>query len=248
MKQTKLLMGMPITVEIVDSHVSGDIFKKVYDYFRYVDGKYSTYKKDSEISSINRGLPKKEWSNEMKTVLELCEQTKKETNGYFDIKHSGKLDPSGLVKGWAIQNATKILTKNGYHNFYIDAGGDIQVSGKNKHGLPWRVGIRNPYNKDEIIKSISVSNEGVATSGTYARGEHIYNPLNPKKPIKNIVAITVIGPDIYNADRYATAAYAMDSKGIEFIESLKGYEGYIVSKNKMATMTSGFDEYVYQPA
>lgn len=241
-------MGMPITVEIVDSNVPSGIFKEIYDYFGYVDSKYSTFKYDSEISQINQGLPRSRWSSEMKTVLKLCEQTKQETNGYFNIKHGNRLDPSGLVKGWAIKNAADILKKRGYRSFYIDAGGDIQVSGKNKHGLPWRVGVRNPYNKDEIIKTISVSNEGVATSGTYTRGEHIYNPLNPKRPIKNIVAITVIGPDIYNADRYATAAYAMDSKGIEFIESLKGYEGYIVSKNKMATMTSGFDKYVYQPA
>ncbi|MBI5906650.1 FAD:protein FMN transferase [Candidatus Saccharibacteria bacterium] len=244
MKQTKLIMGMPISVEIVGSEVDHKIFKEVFDYFRYVDGKYSTYKPDSEISLINAGLPKKSWSHEMKMILRMCEQTKRQTNGYFDIVRGGQRDPSGLVKGWAIQNAASILAKHGYRNFYIDAGGDIQVSGKNAKGKPWQVGIRNPFNRDEIIKKITLSTEGVATSGTYVRGQHIYNPLKPKEAIKDIVAITVIGPDIYNADRFATAAYAMGKKGIEFIEKLKDYEGYMINKDKTATMTSGFGGYV----
>lgn len=237
-------MGMPITVEIVGSEVDDEIIKEVFDYFRYVDSKYSTYKPDSEISLINAGLPKKSWSPEMKMILKMCEQTKRQTNGYFDIVQGGKRDPSGLVKGWAIQNAASILVSRGYRNFYIDAGGDIQVSGKNAKGRFWQVGIRNPFNRDEITKTIIVNTEGVATSGTYIRGQHIYNPLKPKEAIKDIVAITVIGPDIYNADRFATAAYAMGKKGIEFIEKLKGYEGYMINRNKTATMTSGFDGYV----
>lgn len=246
MKQTKLLMGMPVTVEIVDSQADDDIFKEVYDYFRYVDSKYSTYKKGSEISRINKGLPQSRWSDEMKMVLSMCDQTKSETDGYFDIVRDGKRDPSGLVKGWAIQNAAGIIAKRGYRNFYIDAGGDIQASGKDSQGSSWRVGIRNPFNRDEVIKNISVSTEGVATSGTYIRGQHIYNPLNPNEKINDIVAITVIGPDIYNADRFATAAYAMGKKGIEFIENLKGYEGYMIDKDKTATMTSGFGRYEKQ--
>jgi thiamine biosynthesis lipoprotein len=237
-------MGMPITVKMVGPEVDDKIFKEVFDYFRYVDSKYSTYKPDSEISLINAGLPKSRWSNEMKAVLSMCDQTKRQTNGYFDIVRGGQRDPSGLVKGWAIQNAAGILVNRGYRNFYIDAGGDIQVSGKNSRGLPWRVGIRNPFNRDEIIKTITVNTEGVATSGTYIRGQHIYNPLKPKEAIKDIVAITIIGPDIYNADRFATAAHAMGKKGIEFIEKLRGYEGYMINRDKTATMTSGFDGYV----
>lgn len=237
-------MGMPITVEIVGSEVDVKTFKEVFDYFKYVDGKYSTYKPDSEISLINAGLPKKSWSREMKMILKMCEQTKRQTNGYFDIIRGGQRDPSGLVKGWAIQNAADILAKRGYHNFYIDAGGDIQVSGKNAKGKSWQVGIRNPFNRDEIIKTITLSTEGVATSGTYIRGQHIHNPLRPNEEIKGIVALTVIGSDIYNVDRFATAAYAMGKKGIEFIEKLKGYEGYMINKDKTATMTSGFDRYV----
>jgi thiamine biosynthesis lipoprotein len=244
MKQTKLLMGMPISVDIVGPNATKATFKKVYEYFTYIDNTYSTYKGTSEISQINNGLPKSQWSEEMKMVLSLCERTKRETNGYFNIEHSGKLDPSGLVKGWAIKNAADIVAAEGFRNYFIDAGGDIQVSGKSLGGKPWRVGIRNPFNRNEIIKTVVVTTEGVATSGTYIRGQHIYNPHAPDKPIDDIVSMTVIGPDIYNADRFATAAYAMGKGGIVFIEKLDGYEAYMVDNKKMATYTSGFERYV----
>lgn len=243
MKQTKLIMGMPITVEIVDD-VDATVFRDTFDYFTAVDKRYSTYKPSSEISRINAGLPKQRWSTEMKAVMRLCEQTKQQTNGYFDITHDGQLDPSGLVKGWAVHNAAKRLLKQQISNFYVEAGGDIQVHGKNESKLAWAIGIRNPFNIDEIIKTIMVSDQGVATSGTYIRGQHIYNPLKQHSVINDIKSLTVIGPNIYEADRFATAAFAMGKQGIHFIENLVGFEAYMVDNNRLATFTSGFERYV----
>lgn len=244
MKQSQTIMGMPATVEIVDQNATSETFEKVFSYFKYVDEKFSTYKQDSEISAINNGkIKKRDYSADMKTVLTLCEKTKTETNGYFDIKRSGKLDPSGLVKGWSIYNAAEILKKDGFKNFFVEIGGDIQVSGKNSSGKSWAVGIRNPFNLKEIIKVVEVSSEGVATSGTYERGQHVYNPKS-KSEITKIVSLTVIGPNIYEADRFATAAFAMEEKGIMFIENLAGFEGYLIDNKGMATYTSNFEKYI----
>ena len=243
MKQTRLLMGMPITVEVIDPGVTKDDIDAIYDYFTHIDKTFSTYKKTSEISAVNRGLPRAKWSSEMKAVMRLCAQTKRETEGYFDIRHGGQLDPSGLVKGWAIQHAGEQLANQGFSNFYIEAGGDIQVSGVNASGQPWRIGIRNPFIRTEIIKTLSVSSEGVATSGTYIRGQHVYDPHRPDHEIEDIVSLTVIGPNIYEADRFATAAFAMGKRGIHFIEKLGGFEAYMVDNNRMATLTTGFERY-----
>ena len=92
---------------------------------------------------------------------------------------------------------------------------------------------------------LSVSNRGVATSGTYVRGQHIYNPKQADRLITDIVGLTVIGPDIYEADRFATAAFAMGREGIHFIERLEGFEGYMIDRDGQATLTSGFTRYVY---
>jgi FAD:protein FMN transferase len=236
-------MGMPITIEIIGLNV-GKHLTILFDYFRSVDARFSTYKPKSEITLINQGLPKSKWSAEMKAVLSLCEQTKNQTQGYFDIYHNGKLDPSGLVKGWAIAQAANLLRDANVADFFIEAGGDIQVSGVDASHQPWTIGIRSPFNMDEIIKTIWLTNEGVATSGTYIRGQHIYNPHHPEAAIEKVKSLTVIGPNIYEADRFATAAFAMGEIGIGFIETMPGLEGYMVTADQKATYSSGFERYL----
>lgn len=239
------MMDMPITIEITDLVRTESIFREVFNYFKYIDDKFSTFKEKSEITKVNNGLLKKDkWSRDMKEVIRLCERTKKETNGYFDISKDGKLDPSGLVKGWAVYNAADYLKKEGFKNFYVEAGGDIQAYGRNKENSEWTIGIRNPFNRNEIVKVLRVSDKGVATSGTYIRGQHIYNPFKRKEEIKDIVSLTVVGPNVFEADRFATAAFAMGKEGINFIENLSGFEGYMIDSKGMGTFTSGFKSFV----
>ena len=240
-----MIMGMPITIEIIDPGVASGDLEAAFDYFENIDKRFSPYKSDSEVSLINAGkISEQEYSPEIKEVLLLAEKTKEETGGYFDVyRPDGKLDPSGLVKGWAIRNAAEILKKGGWKNFYVEAGGDIQVSGKNAESQLWSVGIRNPFKQDEIVKVVHLKDgEGMATSGTYARGAHIYNPLNPSEPLNEIVSLTVIGPDVYEADRFATAAFAMGRKGIEFIEKHPELEGYAIDKDGIGTTTNRFTD------
>lgn len=238
-------MGMPITVEVVDGSVESGDLEEIFSYFKAVDAQFSVFKETSEISRINQGLVKEGgYSETMKMIFSLCEKTKMETGGYFDIGTSGKLNPSGLVKGWAILNASKLLSRRGFSNHYVEAGGDIQVQGNNSEGECWKIGIRNPFNTSEVIKVVGLRNQGIATSGTYIRGQHIYNPKRMGTPINDIVSLTVIGPNVYEADRFATPAFAMGKDGIHFIEKLEGFEGYVVDANGMATLTSGFEKYL----
>src|ERR1035437_4713958 len=115
MKETRTIMGMPVTLEIVDENVKTENLEKVFSYFNFVDQKFSTYKKDSEITAINDGLiTPDQYSKEMQEIFSLAEETKKLTDGYFDIYHDDKCDPSGIVKGWAIHNAAQILRQDGF--------------------------------------------------------------------------------------------------------------------------------------
>ncbi len=246
MKDSRIIMGMPVILEIIDDEIYQDIIDSVFDYFTYVDQKFSTYKEDSEISKINnKQISEDEYSEDMKTIFSLSEKTKKETDGFFDVMNNGICDPSGIVKGWAIHNAAEILRKKGIKNFYVEAGGDIEVEGYNKDGESWSVGIKNPFNENEIIKVIHLpSGMGIATSGTYIRGQHIYNPkLESKALTDNILSLTVIGPNIYEADRFATAAFAMGKEGINFIQRLEGFEAYMINSAGLATLTTNFEKY-----
>lgn len=245
MKDTRIIMGMPITVEIADGNATPLALEAVFDYFCSVDERFSVYKETSEVSRFNQGLlAERNFSGDLREIFALSEKTKRETAGYFDIWNRGKADPSGLVKGWAIRNAARILEKRGFGNYCVEAGGDIQVKGLSSKGNSWCVGIRNPFDLTQIVKVVRLKDQGIATSGTYIRGQHIYNPKRMGFPIIDIVSLTVIGPDIYEADRFATPAFAMGRKGIEFIEGLKGFEGYMIDKDGIATMTSGFGQYI----
>ncbi len=244
MKQTRLLMGMPITVEILDAVVMSEVFDDVFAAFAEVDETFSTYKETSEISRLNRGeIAVAQCSAAVREILALCEVTRIETNGYFNAMREGVTDPSGIVKGWAIQQAAERLRREGWRDFYIDAGGDVQAHGL-KEGRPWRVGIRNPFRREEIVKVLSIRDVGVATSGTAIRGQHIYDPFRPGVPLGDIVSLTVIGPNVYEADRFATAAFAMGRQGISFVGSLDGLEGYMIDADGKATYTAGFERFV----
>jgi len=236
-------MGMPITVEIVDGQHIEEAINDLFIFFRSIDKRFSTYKKTSEISQINAGLAPSKWSRDMKKIFDLSKQTQQQTGGYFNIFHLGKYDPSGLVKGWAINKAAASLRQKDLTNFYIEAGGDIQVNGYNSSHQPWTIGIRNPFDLNEIVKIVQLETQGIATSGSYIRGQHIYNPLKVDDPVDYVKSLTVIGPDVYEADRFATAAFAMGKNGIDFIEGLLGFEGYMIDQYKMATFTSGFERY-----
>lgn len=240
MNKVRFIMNMPVEINI-PSATNLKVFDLAFDYFRYIDKKFSTYKKNSEVSRFNAGkINKADLSKDFNTVYKNCIKYSKNTNGYFNAYNENKyFDPSGFVKGWSIYNASMIIAKAGHKKYFVGVGGDIQTKGND-----WKVGIRNPFDKDKIVKVVKINGKGIATSGNYERGMHIYNPNDGYKKADMIKSITVIADNVYVADVYATAAFAMGLNGINYIERLKNCEGYQIGKNGIATETSGFYKYV----
>lgn len=238
------IMGMPVTVGIVGA-TGETLHEQAFELLREVDRRFSPYRDDSELAGLNAGRVTVETaSRDMLEVLALCALTRAETRGYFDIRRpDGTIDPSGLVKGWAIRKAARLLESLGATDFFVEAGGDIAMLGHNAEGGEWRTGIRSPFDPDAIVQVVYPRGRGIATSGTYARGRHIYDPLTGAPVETPIVSLTVIGPDVLEADRFATAAFAMGEAGIGFIEDQFGLEGCRIDSAGIATMTSGFEAY-----
>ncbi len=238
MKETRVIMTMPIVVDIVDAH-NADALNEVFAFLTEVEKRFSFFRDDSEVAALNRG--ESATSAELQEILIIAEKTKQETDGYFDIvRADGRIDPSGITKGWAIKKAADIVRARGYHDFLIDAGGDIHTEGRSAEGEEWRIGIRNPFDFEQIVKVVVPRGRGVATSGSSMRGGHIYDPRASHTAAHDVASITVIGPDILEADRFATAAFAMGKRGAAFIESLPGLEAYMIDTDGVATMTSSF--------
>lgn len=246
MRETRIIMGMPISLAVLDDRVRQPDLDAVFAQFTAADAQFSPFREDSEVSRFNRGeIDQRDLTPAMREIFALCEQTRLETGGYFDIvRPDGTMDPCGMVKGWAIRNAARELAGMGFVNFSVAAGGDIQCGGVNDEGGEWTVGIRNPFNPHEIVKVLTPKGRGVATSGNYIRGDHIYNPHTGRYGSDGIVSLTVVGADILEADRYATAAFAMGREGIHFIERISGLEGYEIDAQGIARMTSGLGTYL----
>lgn len=245
MKESRLIMGMPVSVDLRGGSPAD--FDRAFGVFESADERFSPFKPESELSRINRGeLSPLEYSEDLREVLQLSKETNEQSNGYFDIKTpDGSLDPSGLVKGWAIQRAADLLADGGFEHFLIDAGGDMQTAGRNATGEKWRIGIRDPHEEGRALAArVALSGEGIATSGTYLRGEHIYDPKTARAVETPYASVTVIGPNVFEADRFATAAFAMGENALAFIERLPGFEAYAVGKDGAVSMTSGFARYL----
>ncbi len=242
MQRVEHIMGMPIVVDVRDDDVPSIALDEVFDWFREVDQRFSTFKEQSEVSRIARGeLDLVDAHADVHEVLERCAAAKEATNGYFDAEAGGTLDPSGLVKGWSVDRAAAILERAGARNYAVNAAGDIRLSGRAVPEWSWRVGIQHPTERDAVVKVIETRDLAVATSGEYARGAHVVDPHTGGRP-EGVISVTVTGPELATADAYATAAFAMGAqRAIHWTARLRdGYEAMTILADGRMLSTPGF--------
>jgi FAD:protein FMN transferase len=226
--ETRRVMGMPVTLDGGDAAA----VERVYRWLRWVDATFSTYRADSEISRLERGeLAPGDAHPAVREVLAHCERLRAATGGFFDARARGPLDPSGLVKGWAVDRAAALL---GARRSCLNAGGDVLVRGPG-----WRIGIRHPRAPDRLAAVLEASDVAVATSGAYERGEHIVDPHTGRPP-EGVLSVTIVGPDLATADAFATAAFAMGAAGPAWTARLRGYEAMTILACDEVLATPGF--------
>jgi thiamine biosynthesis lipoprotein len=206
-----------------------------------VDRRFSTYRRDSEISRLARGeLLLADADADVRKVLHRCEDLRKATGGAFDARASGTLDPSALVKGWAVQRAADLLIVLGLTDFCVSAGGDLVLRGGALPEPVWRVGVQHPRDRAAIAATLAVRDLTVATSGAYERGDHIVDPRTGA-PAGGALSVTIVGPDLGTADAYATAAFAMGTDGPAWTLGLRdGYEAMTILEDDTVLCTPGF--------
>lgn len=221
------------------------------------DSLFSTWKADSPMSRVRRGeLDLADAPDVIRDVLELCEQARAASAGWFDPwAMPGGVDPTGLVKGWAVERARDVLVRAGAAGVMVNVGGDLAVSGTapddhagHEPGLQrtdsrWRVGITHPWKSGALARVIEVNGSGagaaVATSGTYERGAHLFDPWS-RRPRCSLASATVIGPSLAMADAFATAlAVGGDRVLTAPWRSLDGFEAYLIRSDGSELATSG---------
>lgn len=239
MQRTEFVMGMPFTVR-VRGDATAAVFDAIFTELRSLDALFSPFNAESAVCRINSGaLDVAAAESLVREVIELSERYAAWTDGYFSAWAFGRFDPTALVKGWAIARACAILERAGHRDHFVDGAGDVWARGEREPGVPWRIGIRHPFERGTAVEVLDARDLAVATSGTYEKGAHIRDP-HTGDTATELLSLTVVGPDIVDADVYATAAFAMGPEGISFIERVPGYEAFSIDRSLSASWTSGF--------
>lgn len=205
-----------------------------------VDDVFSTYRHESQVSRLGRGeLRLADCDSDVAEVLELCAQIGHETDGYFSSTYGGRLDPTGVVKGWAIQQASELLRSAGSAHHLVNGGGDIQAAGGSAPGVPWQIGIAHPLDRGALASVVQLTDGAVATSGIAERGAHVIDPFTGQ-PAVTLASVTVVGSDLIRTDAYATAAIAMGDRAGRWLERCAGYEAFAVGADGLGWSTSGY--------
>ncbi|MEV7326773.1 FAD:protein FMN transferase [Micromonospora sp. NPDC093244] len=235
-------MGTAITLDLADNLPPGrlhELADEVFAWMREVDARFSTYRADSEVSRFDRGeVLLSEASADLRFVLEACADLWGDTDGFFDAYATGRLDPSGFVKGWAAQVASDRLLAAGAGNHCVNAGGDVRVRGLSPAGEPWRIGIRHPWDAMAACLVLTGTDLAVATSGVYERGRHVLDPRRGT-PAGGLRSVTVVGTDLGLADAYATAALAMGVTGIGWLDRLDDHTHAVITDDARQYHSAG---------
>ena len=234
-------MGTVVSFDVPDW--ADQALDRAVRWLHWVDATFSPFRNDSDVSRFGRGsLTLAECAPELAEVLAACADVSTLSGGYFTVRPGGRLDPSGYVKGWAIERAADMLTAAGSAEHSVNGGGDVQCVGDHGPGQPWRVGVADPLRPGSLALVVIGQDFAVATSGVAERGPHIIDP-HTGQPAIGLASITVVGARLAATDAYATAAFAMGPAARDWVESLDGYEAFAVTASGETWQTSGFGAY-----
>lgn len=235
-------MGTTVSIDVREPLVATTAVDATVAWFHDVDTRFSPFRPDSEVSRVGSGeLALEDASPDVRAMFTLADELRERTGGYFDARghrDDRRPDPTGVVKGWSVDEAGAILRLAGARNFQVVAGGDLIAVGEPEPGRPWRIGIRHPDREDRVAGVLRVRDRAVATSGLYERGEHIRDPHTGRIP-GGLRSVTVIGPTLALADAYATAAFAMGESGIGWVDGQAGFAAVGITAAHRVVWTTG---------
>jgi FAD:protein FMN transferase len=241
MRYLETVMGVPMSIDIRDIGDASDAAADdAFGELRRADALFSPYRPESELSRVNRGeLPPDALDARFSEVLMLAERFSAVSGGVFTLRDAeGNLDLNGIVKGWAAQRAADLLRSRGVRDFCLNAGGDIVAAGRPAAGRRWQIGVRSPSSAEQMLAVFALTDETIATSGSYERGSHIIDGRTGA-PATGLSSVSVIAADLSTADVLATTVYAMGADGVSW--AAERYECAILAVTDYGELIDGGD-------
>jgi thiamine biosynthesis lipoprotein len=238
-------MGMPISLALrggsAGSAEADAAWQQVLCELDRIDAVFSTYRADSAVSRLDCGeLTLSDVSAEVAEVLRIGERAQADSGGAFAVRRPDatgrlRLDPSGVVKGWAVERAAAPLLALPETDVCLSAGGDVLCHTAGPDGVPWQIGIENPYDTQRLIAVVPIRSGAVATSGTAHRGSHLIDARTGRAP-EGVASVTVVAPSLTEADVDATAAYALGRKAAAWLAARPQRRGVVVWRDGSVTV------------
>jgi thiamine biosynthesis lipoprotein len=246
------VMGTVVSFDVPAAAVADGSLDGAVRWLHWVDRVFSPYRPDSDVSLLAAAeITVDACAPEVAEVISACAAIRVSSGGYFTAAPGGVFDPSGYVKGWAVERAAALLSAAGSASHLVNGGGDLQCAGTRPAGgtapaQPWRVGIADPFHRGRLALVVQAADSAVATSGTAERGSHIIDP-HLGRPAGGLASLTVVGPSLALADAYATAAFAMGpTRARDWTESLAlaDYQAYAITTDGDTWQTAGFAPHI----
>ncbi|MCW2738043.1 MAG: FAD:protein transferase [Nocardioides sp.] len=227
-RRVEQVMGMPISLALRGRH-AGDAtgeaaWQEALAELRRVDEVFSTWRPHSQVSRLGRGeITLDGCDPAVAEVLRLGDDARLSSDGAFDIwlpdaDGVRRLDPSGVVKGWAVDRAVAPLLALADTDVCLSAGGDMVCHVADPDGEPWSIGIEDPLDPTRLVARVPVHCGAVATSGSAHRGAHVVDARSGRAQ-DALASVTVIGAHLTGVDIDATTALALGVDGPAWLRS-----------------------------
>ncbi len=223
-------MGTAVLFDVRDPQFPESALDEAVALLHRVDATFSVFRQDSEISRIRRGdMSTADADPTVRDVLAACDVLRHKTAGAFDHHPDGGLDPSGYVKGWAVDAAAKILTEAGIDSYLVSAGGDVVARGAPPGTETWHVGIRDPLDTDATLGTVELRDSAIATAGRDERGAHIGGVGDRHD---ELASVSIVGPYLGTADALATAVFAAGLGNSPWLRDFPQYDLIAVTSDR----------------
>ena len=158
-----------------------------------------------------------------------------------------EIDTGSFLKGYAVQEAKNILLENGIEHGFVSSVSSIATIGGKPDGTPWKIGIQNPANSEEILGMVEVNNKSLGISGDYQTYVEIqgkkYHHIMDKKtgyPVEDKKLVVVICDSAFDADMYSTAFFNMKIEDIFKESEVLNTDVLIVDSEEKIKSTKSF--------
>lgn len=174
-----------------------------------------------------------------------------EKNRIYFKEEGMKITLGGIAKGYAVDEALKVIKGMSIKYALVAAGGDIGTQGSKPDNELWDIALVNPDDTSQYLADFNIKDKAVSTSGNYERyfdpEKKVHHIMNPKTGYSaaGSISVTIIAENSTQADALATGVFVMGPEdGMRLVESLDKVESFIVDANRTIHQSSGLSEYL----